>query len=100
MLNQARAQCCQGHWAKGYSLSRQAVFKEAGVDPSDYPGNEMALMNIVSGWCDLVSDNFSQVFAKYPEGNLRKTVNIVGYSLLTRHMASTGNGFGVERSAD
>ena len=28
----------------------------------------MALKNVVAGWCDLASDNFSHVFAKYPEG--------------------------------
>ncbi|KAF8343530.1 hypothetical protein F5887DRAFT_1075649 [Amanita rubescens] len=56
------------HWVKGYALSPQAVFKELGFDPSDYPERETGLMNIVCGWCDMASDNFSLVFAKYPEG--------------------------------
>ena len=44
------------------------MFEYADVDPSNYPENEMALKNVVAGWCDLASDNFSHVFAKYPEG--------------------------------
>ncbi|KAF8343532.1 hypothetical protein F5887DRAFT_971991, partial [Amanita rubescens] len=54
------------HWVKGYALSRQAIFKEAGLDPLDYPENETALMHVVCEWCDLTSDNFSLV--KYQEG--------------------------------
>ncbi|KAF8343534.1 hypothetical protein F5887DRAFT_918363 [Amanita rubescens] len=55
-------------WVKGYALSRQAVSKAIGLDPLTCPENETGLMHVVCGWCDLANDNFSLVFAKYPEG--------------------------------